>query len=488
MESKSGTKIEIGQLIDQRSLSSLQIVVMVLSALVVWLDGYHIQSMALVVPTLSSQWSIKSTDFSFVLASALIGIALGGAFIGPLGDKWGRRPLLIYTMAVVGLASIGTGYAASMTQLILWRFLTGLGLGASLTNATALTSDYMPTKRRAALVTLMFCGVPIGAFTSGFVAPLIIPAFGWQGMFTIGGAVPLVLCIVLAATIPESIKLLLASRPNDPRIHRILARLVPEIDARNVYAKKSEIRRQSVFELVREPYRKGTLLLWVVFILNMFILYLLVNWLPTLLRAQGWAAAQASQGAVMIQAGGVVGGLILSWCVDRGKTVKGMISAYAITAVAFGLFSVLSSTGASWWVLLLVVGGGISGGQFALNALSATYYPTTHPCNGNRLGIQRRPDRGDSQPDHRRLDPADASCAFCRTGDADRSSADVRGRRFHVPEYLSAKVKAGNFRLQMGMSCGNVNLTEGYQLWFSTQLLLSSASPLWNISGTSPGG
>ena len=382
VEPKSGTKIEISQLIDQRSLSSLQIVVMVLSALVVWLDGYHIQSMALVVPTLSAQWSIKSTDFSLVLASALIGIALGGAFIGPLGDRWGRRPLLIYTMAVVGLASIGTGYAASMTQLILWRFLTGLGLGASLTNATALTSDYVPTKRRAALVTLMFCGVPIGAFTSGFVAPLIIPAFGWQGMFTIGGVVPLLLCIVLAAAIPESIKLLLASRPKDPRIPRILARLVPEIDAQNVYAKKSEIRRQSVFELVREPYRKGTLLLWLVFVLNMFILYLLVNWLPTLLRAQGWAAAQASQGAVMIQAGGVLGGLILSWCVDRGKTVKGMISAYAITAVAFGLFSVLSSAGPSWWVLLLVVGGGISGGQFALNALSATYYPTLIRATG----------------------------------------------------------------------------------------------------------
>jgi MFS family permease len=77
----------------------------------------------------------------------------------------------------------------------------------------------------------------------------------------------------------------------------------------------------------------------------------------------------------MIQAGGVLGGLILSWHVDRGKTVKAMISAYAITALAFGLFTVLPSSGPSWWLLLLIVGGGISGGQFALNALSATYYP-----------------------------------------------------------------------------------------------------------------
>ena len=375
MESISGTKIEISQLIDQRKLSSLQVIVMVLSALVVWLDGYHIQTMALVVSSVASQWSINSADFKLVLASALMGIAVGGVFIGPLGDRFGRRILLITSMAVVGIASIGTGYATSMTQLFIWRFLTGLGLGASLTNATALTSDYVPFRRRAALVTLMFSGVPIGAFTSGFVAPPIIQAFGWEGMFTIGGAVPLVLCVILAAAMPESVKLLLGRRPDDPRIQRILARLAPEIDAKNVYARKSEIRRQSVSELLREPYRKGTLLLWAVFILNMFILYLLVNWLPTLLRTQGWSTSHASQGTAMIQAGGVFGGVYLSWCVDKGKTVKGMISAYLVTAVAFGLFAALPSSGLSWWVLLFVVGSGISGNQFALNALSATFYP-----------------------------------------------------------------------------------------------------------------
>jgi AAHS family 4-hydroxybenzoate transporter-like MFS transporter len=375
-------KIEISQLIDQRTLSSLQITVMILSALVVWLDGYHIQSMALIVPALSAQWSIKSTDFSLVLASALFGIAIGGAFLAPLGDRFGRRILLISSMAFLGLASIGTSFAGSTTQLLVWRFLTGLALGASLTNATALTSDYLPNKRRAALVTLMFSGVPIGAFTSGFVAPVIIESIGWKGMFTIGGVIPILLSLLLAASIPESIKLLLASRPNDPRIAKILARLAPGTDPQTVYAKKPEIHKQSITELLRETYRKGTLLLWMVFIFNMFVLYLLVNWLPTLLTTQGWTASQAPKGAVMIQAGGVVGGLILSWCVDKGKTVMAMLTAYSITAVALGLFTILPSTGPSWWVLLLVVGGGISGSQFVLNALSAIYYPPVIRATG----------------------------------------------------------------------------------------------------------
>jgi len=375
VQSKANPTIEIGELIDQRKLTPLQITIIIMSGLVVWLDGYHIQSMALVVPALAGEWSAKSSDFSLVLASALAGIAVGGAFLGPLGDRWGRRALMIASMAVVGLSSIATGYATGMTQLIIWRFLTGLGLGASMPNATALTSDYMPSRRRAALVTLMFSGVAIGAFTSGFVAQPIMESFGWRGMFTIGGVLPLVMCVLLATTIPESIRLLIARAPEDPRISRILARLAPETDPRAVYARKQEIKKQSVVALLSGTYLKGSLLLWLVFVVSMFILYFLVNWLPSLLTAQGWPSSLALKGAVMIQAGGVTGGLILSWYVDKGKAVAAMVTAYAVTALAFGLFGVLPSSGPSWWILLFVVGGGISGGQFALNALAAIFYP-----------------------------------------------------------------------------------------------------------------
>jgi MFS transporter, AAHS family, 4-hydroxybenzoate transporter len=375
VKSQTIQQIEIGQLIDERKLSGLQILVMVLSFLIVWLDGYHIQSMALVVPTLSAEWSVKTTDFKLVVSSALIGILAGSAFIASLGDSWGRRRILILSMVIIGISSIGTGFATGMTHLVIWRFITGLGLGSSIANATALTSDYVPSKRRAALVTVMFSGVSIGAFTSGYIADPIITAFGWRGLFTIGGAVPLVLAVVLAAALPESLRLLLARAPGDPRISKILARLAPDVDARTVYARKQEVQRQSALELLSKPYLRGTLLLWFVFFVNMFILYLLVNWLPTLLSTQGWPSSDARRGAVMIQLGGVMGGLILSYYVDKAKTVVATIAAYFLCAVAFGLFAILPSSGVSWWLLLLVVGGGISGGQFVINALAAGFYP-----------------------------------------------------------------------------------------------------------------
>lgn len=375
MKSQASPQIEIGWLIDERPLRPLQILVMVLSFLVVWLDGYHIQSMALVVPTLSTEWSVKSTDFKLVVSSALIGILVGSAFIASFGDRWGRRNILILSMVIIGGSSIGTGVSTQMPHLIFWRFITGLGLGASIANATALTSDYVPSKRRAALVTVMFSGISIGGFTSGYIADPIITGFGWRGLFTIGGAVPLVLGVVLAAVLPESLRLLLARDPEDRRIPRILARLAPDVDPLTVYARKQELRRRSALELLSNPYVKGTLLLWFVFFVNMFILYLLVSWLPTLLSAQGWSSSEARRGAVMIQGGGVFGGLILSYYVDKAKTVVATITAYLFCAGAFGLFTILPSTGISWWLLLLIVGGGISGGQYVINALAAGFYP-----------------------------------------------------------------------------------------------------------------
>jgi AAHS family 4-hydroxybenzoate transporter-like MFS transporter len=372
---QSSAKIEIGQLIDERKLSSLQILVMVMSALVVWLDGYHIQSMALVVPMIAKEWSLKPSDFQWVLDSALIGIALGSAFIANMGDRFGRRKVLIISMAVIGISSIATGYANGRTGLILWRFLTGLGLGASIPNAIALTTDYVPSKRKAALVTLMFTGMSIGALTAGLAGPDMVKHFLWRGMFTLAGVLPLVMSLLLITTIPESLRLLLARNPDDRRIPKILAKLAPDVDAREVYARKQEVQRQSVIELLNPTYRKGTLLLWFVFFFNMFILYLLVTWLPTLLTAQGWSSRMAMYGTGIIQAGGVAGGLVLSRYVDKGKTVVATVTAYLITAVAFGLFAQLPSHGPSWWILLVVVGSGISGGQFVLNALGATYYP-----------------------------------------------------------------------------------------------------------------
>jgi AAHS family 4-hydroxybenzoate transporter-like MFS transporter len=135
--------------------------------------------------------------------------------------------------------------------------------------------------------------------------------------------------------------------------------------------------------LLGPAYRARTILLWCAFVLNLFVLFVLISWLPTVLSDAGWTRPQALRGAVMNQAGGIVGGLVIAWLIDRGRTVQAMIGGYIVVAVALSLFLVVESTVPNWVLLLLLVGAGVSGGQVALNALSVLFYPPSLRATGS---------------------------------------------------------------------------------------------------------
>jgi AAHS family 4-hydroxybenzoate transporter-like MFS transporter len=380
----SGTShvgVDVRQLIDERPLAPLQKWIIVLCGLVVLLDGYDIQTMALAVPSLATQWGLMPSKFGLALSASLIGLMVGAGLLAPLGDRYGRRPLLIGGMALLGVASLGTTLSSLPEHLVFWRFITGLGLGASIPNGTALTSEYMPARRRAALVTLMFCNMAVGAFIAGFTAPAIIETWGWRGIFLVGGVLPLVVSLVLLVFAPESVRFLLARNPDDPRIAKVLLRIAPDANVKFVRSETQTVERHSILVLFAREYRMRTVLIWCAFILNLFVLYTLVSWIPTLLRGAGWAAANASRGVGMINGGGVVAGLLISAFVDRNRTLPAMLAAYFGVAVSLALFMYLPS-GAIWWVLLAVIGGGTSGAQMTLNSLAAAIYPPVIRATG----------------------------------------------------------------------------------------------------------
>jgi MFS transporter, AAHS family, 4-hydroxybenzoate transporter len=374
---KTVQKVEIDKLIDERPLAGVQILVIVLCALVIFLDGYDIQTLAVNINWLSAEWGLTRADFTLPQTAALIGYAFSAAIVAGFGDRWGRRPILLMATLVMGLASLGTALSENVNQLAFWRLLTGMGFGASVPNATAITSEFVPLRRRAALITVMYANIALGAVVAGFAAPYIYEALGWQAVFIAGGVGPLVVCVLLWFFLPESVRFLIEKKPGDPRIAATVARLAPDVDPNNVtLAKRSEVQRQSVLALLAPAFRARTLLLWTGVALNLFSLFFLISWLPALLNSSGWSPTDASRGGVMLQIGGIISGLLMAWQVDRGRTVPAMVTAYLITAASLGLFLLIPSTSGSWWLLLLTIGAGTSGTQFAFNALSAAFYPS----------------------------------------------------------------------------------------------------------------
>jgi len=140
---KALQKVEVDKLIDERPLSRLQMTVILLCAFVIFLDGYDIQTLAVSINWLAPDWHLTRSDFTLPQTTALLGYASSAAFVAGLGDRWGRRPILIIATAVMGIGSLGTALSGDVNQLALWRFLTGMGFGASVPNATAITSEFV---------------------------------------------------------------------------------------------------------------------------------------------------------------------------------------------------------------------------------------------------------------------------------------------------------------------------------------------------------
>jgi AAHS family 4-hydroxybenzoate transporter-like MFS transporter len=121
-------------------------------------------------------------------------------------------------------------------------------------------------------------------------------------------------------------------------------------------------------------YRMRTVLVWVIFWFNLFVIYSLISWVPTLLHSAGWAHDTAQRASGLVALGGIVGGLFVAWIADRGYAIPALFAAYMGTAVLLVLFIVGPASVAAWIVLLLLVGAGAVGGQMAAGSIAAAYY------------------------------------------------------------------------------------------------------------------
>ena len=389
------TAFDVRQFIDEQPVGRYQLMVAAMCSLIVFVDGFDAQAMGYVAPALTSAMQIPRSVLGPVISSGLVGMMIGAMICGPLADQFGRRPVLIGCVLIFGVGSLLTATAQSVETLAGFRFLTGLGMGGAMPNAIALTSEYMPHRRRGTAVTTMICGFSLGAAVGGFVAAAIIPRLGWQAVFIVGGVTPLLIAAAAFAWLPDSIRFLLVRGGADDRARSYLTRIAPGATLPlTLSAGPDESTPQGAFavaQLFAARRGTGTILIWVVYFMNLLNLYFLNSWLPTIISDANVPVATAIRLTALFQIGGIGGALVLGSLLDRVFSFWILAACYLWAAVCVFFIGAASGSTLLLGLTIASAGLGIIGGQNACHALTAGFYPTTIRSTGVgwALGIGR---------------------------------------------------------------------------------------------------
>ena len=389
---KTAPVFDLQQAIDGQAFNKYHLRVLALCALSVLMDGFDAQAMGFVAPTLSAEWNISRGALGPILTAGLVGMFFGALFFGPLADRFGRRTILLFCTVWFGVFSLLTAGATSIRSMEVLRLITGFGLGGTLPNAIALTSEYMPRRLRSTCVMLMFTGFSIGAATGGFVSSILIKTFGWRAVFVVGGAAPCLLAALLLG-LPESIRFLVLRGGRTAQVKACLREIAPDLDVPDLCLDIPERSERGFLlgQLFRDGRAVTTLLLWVIFFMSLLDLYFLNSWLPTVLHDSGLQLETALRITAMFQVGGAIGAFVLGRTFDRMKSFIGLSAAYAGAAACVFFIGMAGSSLIVQTGLVFATGVCVVGGQTGSNALAAELYPTSIRSTGVgwSLGIGR---------------------------------------------------------------------------------------------------
>ena len=376
--------------LENQRIGGLQLRVAALCTLVQICDGYDVNSIGVSVPSLTHAWNLPGPAFTVAFLWSSIGIMVGALSAGPIGDRVGRKPLLLASLTIFGLASLLSAFAGSLLLLSILRFFTGLGIGGGFPGAATLTGDYAPQRLRATMIMATFTGAPIGGFVCGQLAGVLLPTLGWPSIFVVGGVVPLLMVLALALWLPESPRFLARKDNLSAREAALLRRL--DITPGQVAAEGLDIAQGNpIAMLFGKGYALQTVLLWVIFFCSLMNLFLFVYWMPEVLHLTGMTPPEAARATSFRELGAICAVLYLGLLIDRSGPERALTANYAAGIVFIAAIALAAMPYLLLVIVIYLSGMTIIGSQTGANATCGKLYPARMRTSGLgwALGIGR---------------------------------------------------------------------------------------------------
>jgi MFS transporter, AAHS family, 4-hydroxybenzoate transporter len=386
MTEPSGTAIDVGKSIDEGPWTTFQKLGVLFAALSIVLDGFDGQLIGFAIPVIIQEWGVTREDFAPVVAAGLIGMGFGSALAGYVCDRFGRRPAIIGSVLLFGVATSCIGFSENLATIALLRFLAGLGIGGALPSCTTLSAELTPVRRRTLAITGTIVCVPLGGMLAGFYAGYVLPELGWRMLFWLGGALPAGVSVVLMAYLPESPRFLVRRHERWGELRGLLRQMSRPTGDDAVFVDVAEQkleRRAGVRALFQADRVRDTLALWIAFFLSLLSVYTAFSWLPAMLASEGQNIAIAAGGLTAYNLGGVVGALLCAVAITRFGS-RGPI---ALACAGGALSAFLLQNTSIGDTTLLILGLGlhglfVNGAQSTMFVLCAHVYPTNVRATG----------------------------------------------------------------------------------------------------------
>lgn len=377
--------INVTDLINSRPVSRYQISVFFLCALAALMDGFDSVIIGITAPAIAASLGLDVKGFGPVFSAAQFGFMVAAFVAGPLADRFGRKSVLIFSVALFGLFALLTPLSATYEHLVAFRFLTGIGLGGASVTFVSLSTEYAPLRMRATVVSVMWAMLPLGSTVGGLLSSVILPSYGWMTVYYIGGAIPIGIALLMLLLVPESISFLTASGTGRAKLSRIIRRIAPELpQSENTSFVVAEERTTGsrISSLFSDGRAKTTLCLWGAFFCCWLVLVTLVAWVVPILEEAGIPSSQAPLMISAFAGGSLIGSPIVGRMMDKHNLYHVLILFLLIAAVAVSLLGFLVASVEVFALGTLVAGTAVGGASSGLVALAAALYPVSIRSTG----------------------------------------------------------------------------------------------------------
>jgi AAHS family 4-hydroxybenzoate transporter-like MFS transporter len=375
--------------LETQKLGPLQIRVAFLCMLAQIFDGFDISSIGMAVPALIKAWHLPGPAFANTFVMSSIGIMIGALASGPIGDRIGRKPVLITSLVLLGVSSLACTQATSVAELVWLRLVTGMGIGTLLPATVSLSSDYLPERLRAGGIMVVFTGAPLGGFAGGMLVSQLLPVYGWQSIFWIGGILPLALIPVALLWLPESPRFLLAKGRLNENSQRLMGQL--GIDLSTPRDSVDVATGNPVAGLFRDGLGTTTILIWIMFFSNLLSMYLIGYWMPTVLSLSGLTPADAVFASALREAGPLVSVFLIAPLSTKFGPPNVLRVTLFLGIIWIALVGLADLPYPVLLAVIFMVGFCTVGSQTGLNGMTGALYPARVRNTGMAwaLGIGR---------------------------------------------------------------------------------------------------